>query len=374
MTLPLEVLLKTALHPLHQQLGAKLVPFAGYDMPVQYPLGVLKEHLHTRAAAGLFDVSHMGQIKLTGDNIAEALEALVPIDVIDLPVGMQRYALFTNEQGGIRDDLMIINCGDHFILVVNAACKQADADYLRANLPNTIELEELSDKALLALQGPTAREVLARFSPEAANLVFMHTATMIIAGAECFVSCSGYSGEDGYEISVDNDSAMRVAEALLAEEGVEAIGLGARDSLRLEAGLCLYGHDLDELTTPIESSLLWAISKVRRPDGTRAGGYPGADKIAQQLSSGVSKKRVMLKPVGRAPVREGADVINTEGDVVGRVSSGGFGPTVGGPVVMAYVDQDVLNSGDDLFAKVRGKSLPLERVSGGLLPSRYYRG
>ncbi len=374
MTLPLEALLKTALHPLHQQLGAKLVPFAGYDMPVQYPLGVLKEHLHTRAAAGLFDVSHMGQIKLTGDNIAEALEALVPIDVIDLPVGMQRYALFTNEQGGIRDDLMITNCGDHFILVVNAACKQADADYLRANLPNTIQLEELSDKALLALQGPAAREVLTGFAPEAASLVFMHTATMIIAGAECFVSCSGYSGEDGYEISVDNDSAMRVAEALLAEEGVEAIGLGARDSLRLEAGLCLYGHDLDEHTTPIESSLLWAISKVRRPDGARAGGYPGADKIAQQLSSGVSKKRVMLKPVGRAPVREGADVVNTEGDVVGRVSSGGFGPTVGGPVVMAYVDQKVLSSGDDLFAKVRGKSLPLERVSGGLLPSRYYRG
>jgi aminomethyltransferase len=367
-------LLKTALHTLHQQLGAKLVPFAGYDMPVQYPLGVLKEHLHTRRAAGLFDVSHMGQIKLTGDNIAQALEALVPVDVIGLPVGMQRYALFTNEQGGIRDDLMITNCGDHFILVVNAACKQADAEYLRANLPDSIQLEELTDKALLALQGPKAREVLARFAPAAADLIFMHTAVLTVAGAECFVSCSGYSGEDGYEISVDNDHAVQVAKALLAEEEVEAIGLGARDSLRLEAGLCLYGHDLDEVITPIEASLLWAISKPRRPDGERAGGYPGADKIAEQLAGGVSKKRVMLKPLGRAPVREGAEIVNAAEDLIGKVSSGGFGPTVGGPVVMAYVDQAALDKGEALFAKVRGKLLSLERVSGGLLTSRYYRG
>ncbi|MFT5693187.1 MAG: aminomethyltransferase [Oceanicoccus sp.] len=366
-------LAKTAIHGVHQRLGAKLVPFAGYEMPVQYPLGVLKEHLHTRAAAGLFDVSHMGQIRLTGEDVAQALEALVPVDIIDLPVGQQRYALFTNEQGGILDDLMITRCEDHYLLVVNAACKERDVAYLRSSLPASILLEELNEKALIALQGPLARKALSQFCPEVQDLVFMQTATVSVAGIDCFVSCSGYTGEDGYEISVDNCDAESLVEKLLEAENVEPIGLGARDSLRLEAGLCLYGHDLDEQTTPIEANLLWAISKVRRPQGQRSGGYPGATVIEDQIENGVSKKRLMFTTEGRAPVREGADIVNAKAVKVGIVSSGGFGPTIGGPVVMAYVDSDHVND-TDLFALVRNKSLPLQRVSGSLLPSRYYRG
>lgn len=366
-------LAKTAIHSVHLRLGAKMVPFAGYEMPVQYPLGVLKEHLHTRAAAGLFDVSHMGQIRLSGEKVAEALEALVPVDIIDLPVGQQRYALLTNEQGGIRDDLMITRCEDHYILVVNAACKVSDVAYLRASLPASILLEELNEKALIALQGPMARDILSRFYPALENLVFMQAAEVTIAGIDCFVSCSGYTGEDGYEISVDNSHAKALVDTLLEVDNVEAVGLGARDSLRLEAGLCLYGHDLDEQTTPIEAKLLWAISKVRRPQGQRSGGYPGADIIEHQIKNGGSKNRLILTTKGRAPVREGADIVNGKGQKVGRVCSGGFGPTIGGPVIMAYVD-NAQATDTELFALVRNKSIPLQVVSGSLLPSRYYRG
>jgi len=364
----------TALLELHRALGAKLVPFAGYEMPVQFPLGVLKEHQHTRSAAGLFDVSHMGQIRLTGSGVAEALEAIVPVDIIDLPVGMQRYALFSNEQGGILDDLMISNCGDCFILVVNAACKEQDTAYLRAMLPAHIELEVLQQRSLLALQGPSARQVLSRLCAEAAELIFMHCQTLSLAGIDALVSCSGYTGEDGFEISVENGDAPALAKLLLAQPEVQSIGLGARDSLRLEAGLCLYGHDLDQHTTPIEASLLWAISPVRRPGGARAGGYPGAGIIGTQIAEGASRKRLMLKPEGRAPVREGAAIVDGDGRQVGRVCSGGFGPTVGGPVLMAYVDSTALSAGGPLFAQLRNKTLALTPVVGGLLPSRYFRG
>jgi aminomethyltransferase len=363
----------TPLHALHQSLGAKLVPFAGYEMPVQYPLGVLKEHQHTRSQAGLFDVSHMGQIKLSGDAVREALEALVPVDIVDLPEGMQRYALFTNDQGGILDDLMVTNCGDHLLLVVNAACKEADAEHLRQHLPESVSVEELPDQALLALQGPAARTVMKRLAPAAAELIFMHTANVQVAAIDCFVSCSGYTGEDGYEISVAAENAEALAKALLAEPEVEAIGLGARDSLRLEAGLCLYGHDINTETTPIEASLLWAISKARRPGGGRAGGYPGADRIAQQIEQGGQRKRLMLKPTGRAPVREGAVIVNEAGEQVGEISSGGFGPSVGGPVAMGYV-QVAASEGLPLFANVRNKLLPLEVVKGAFIQQRYYRG
>jgi len=369
-----EPLKSTALLELHRSLGAKLVPFAGYEMPVQYPLGVLKEHQHTRSEAGLFDVSHMGQIRLTGSAVAQALEAIVPVDIIDLAVGMQRYALFSNEQGGILDDLMISNWGDCFILVVNAACKEQDIAYLRAMLPADIELEVLAQRSLLALQGPSARKVLSRLCTEAADLLFMHCQALTLDGIDALVSCSGYTGEDGFEISVDSADALALARLLLAQPEVQPIGLGARDSLRLEAGLCLYGHDLDSDTTPIEASLLWAISPPRRPGGARAGGYPGADVIAAQIVAGAARKRLMLTTEGRAPIREGVAIVDAQGKQVGRVCSGGFGPTVGGPVLMAYVDSAAVNAAVPLFALVRNKSLALTRVVGGLLPSRYFRG
>lgn len=367
-------LLTTPLHSLHIELGAKMVPFAGYDMPVQYPLGVLKEHLHTRHSAGLFDVSHMGQLRLSGEGVREALEALIPVDILDLEEGKQRYGFFTLANGGILDDLMITNCGDHLLLVVNAACKGQDIAHLQANLPAHILLEELTDKSLLALQGPQARAALGRMTPAIAEMRFMDAGAHSIAGIDCYVSCSGYTGEDGYEISVANDRAEGLARLLLAQPEVEAIGLGARDSLRLEAGLCLYGHDIDQNTTPITANIPWAIQKVRRPGGERAGGYLGADVIANEFELGASQKRVMLKAQGKAPIREGADLADSEGCIVGRVCSGGYGPSVGGPVAMAYVDSDFLRTGQPLFALVRNKSLAVDLVVGGLLPSRYYRG
>lgn len=288
-------LLKTPLHALHIETGAKMVPFAGYDMPVQYELGVRKEHIHCREHAGLFDVSHMGQLRLHGENAAKALEALVPVDIIDLPAGKQRYALFTNEQGGLMDDLMVTNFGDHLFVVVNAACKEQDIAHLRANLPSDVQLEEIEDRALLALQGPEAATVLATLNPAVADMVFMDAASMDLGGVECLVSRSGYTGEDGYEISVPADQADAFARTLLANDAVEWIGLGARDSLRLECGLCLYGHDIDTTTTPVEASLLWALSKPRRADGERAGGFPGADIILDQIATkDVSRKRVGL--------------------------------------------------------------------------------
>ncbi|WP_373095580.1 glycine cleavage system aminomethyltransferase GcvT [Zhongshania sp.] len=364
----------TPLNALHRELGAKMVPFAGYDMPVQYPLGVMKEHLQVRNAAGLFDVSHMGQIRLRGENIAQALEALMPQDVVGLAVDRQRYGLLTNEQGGIRDDLMFANCGDSFMLVVNAACKDQDYAWLRQNLPESISMEMLSDQGLLALQGPAARQVMTRLAPEAANMVFMDTRSCTVGGIDCWLSCSGYTGEDGFEISVAGADAEQLARLVLAQDEVEFIGLGARDSLRLEAGLCLYGHDMDESTSPVTANLLWAISKVRRPGQVRAGNYPGAEVITQEIAAGTIEKRVLLDVEGRAPVREGVEIVSAQGAMLGRVCSGGFGPSIGRPLVMAYVSTAALAQGDALFASVRGKLLPLTVRTAPFVEQRYYRG
>ncbi|MDN0077017.1 glycine cleavage system aminomethyltransferase GcvT [Crenobacter sp. SG2303] len=366
---------RTPLYDLHIKLGAKMVPFAGYEMPVQYPLGVLKEHQHTRAQAGLFDVSHMGQVKLIGKGAAAALETLVPVDIQDLPVGMQRYALFTADDGGILDDLMVSNFGnDELYVVVNAACKEQDIAHMRRHLSAHCEVVELTDRALLALQGPAAATVLARLAPAAAELTFMQNAQLEIDGIACYVSRSGYTGEDGYEISVPAAQAASLAERLLAEPEVEAIGLGARDSLRLEAGLCLYGHDIDTGTTPIEGSLLWAISKNRRPGGERAGGYPGADVVARQIADGVAKKRIGFIVKDKVPVREGAEITDADGTVIGKVSSGGFGPSFGGPVGMGYVASAHAAVGTALYAIVRGKPVVIEVAKTPFVPQRYYRG
>ncbi|NMZ22687.1 MULTISPECIES: glycine cleavage system aminomethyltransferase GcvT [Pseudomonas] len=371
-----ETLLKTPLHALHLELGARMVPFAGYDMPVQYPLGVMKEHLHTREQAGLFDVSHMGQIRLTGANAAKALETLVPVDIIDLPVGMQRYAMFTNEQGGILDDLMVANLGnDELFLVVNAACKDQDLAHLRQHIGEHCQIEPLfEERALLALQGPAAVKVLARLAPEVTKMTFMQFAPLRLLGVECYVSRSGYTGEDGFEISVPAANAESLARSLLAETEVAAIGLGARDSLRLEAGLCLYGHDMNSETTPIEASLLWAISKVRRADGARAGGFPGADRIFTQQQTGISRKRVGLLPQERTPVREGAEIVDDHGTVIGTVCSGGFGPSLGGPLAMGYLDMAFTALDSEVSALVRGKKVPLRVSKMPFVPQRYYRG
>ena len=371
-----EHLLKTPLHALHIELGARMVPFAGYDMPVQYPLGVMKEHQHTREHAGLFDVSHMGQIRLTGAGAAQALEALVPVDIIDLPVGMQRYAMFTNEHGGILDDLMVANLGnDQLFLVVNAACKEQDLAHLRNHLSEHCSIEPLfEERALLALQGPQAVTVLERLAPEVANMTFMQFAAVQLLGTDCFVSRSGYTGEDGFEISVPAEQAEALARRLLAEPEVQAIGLGARDSLRLEAGLCLYGHDMNEQTTPIEASLLWAISKARRVDGPRAGGFPGAERIFAQQQQGVARKRVGLLPQERTPVREGAEIVDADGTPIGTVCSGGFGPTLGAPLAMGYVDTAFASLGVDVWAIVRGKKVPMKVAKMPFVPQRYYRG
>ena len=371
-----ETLLKTPLHALHLELGARMVPFAGYDMPVQYPLGVMKEHLHTREQAGLFDVSHMGQIRLTGANAAKALETLVPVDIIDLPVGMQRYAMFTNEQGGILDDLMVANLGnDELFLVVNAACKDQDLAHLRQHIGEHCQIEPLfEERALLALQGPAAVKVLARLAPEVTKMTFMQFAPLRLLGVECYVSRSGYTGEDGFEISVPAANAESLARSLLAETEVAAIGLGARDSLRLEAGLCLYGHDMNSETTPIEASLLWAISKVRRADGERAGGFPGADRIFTQQQTGICRKRVGLLPQERTPVREGAEIVDDHGTVIGTVCSGGFGPSLGGPLAMGYLDTAFTALDSEVSALVRGKKVPLRVSKMPFVPQRYYRG
>jgi aminomethyltransferase len=367
---------RTPLYDLHVELGAKMVPFAGYEMPVQYPMGVMKEHQHTRAdgKAGLFDVSHMGQVRLSGAEAKAALETLVPVDIIDLPENMQRYALFTNEEGGILDDLMVANFGDWLFVVVNAACKEQDIAHMKKHLAGRCQVEELADRALLALQGPGAAAVMSRLAPGVEKMIFMNTAKVTLVGVECFISRSGYTGEDGYEISVPGDKSVELAKLLLAQPDVAPIGLGARDSLRLEAGLCLYGHDIDTTTTPIEGSLLWALSKVRRADGARAGGFPGAKVILDQIKSGVSKKRVGLQPKDRVPVREGAELVDAEGKVIGKVTSGTFGPTFNGPVAMGYVDAAHAAIGTTFSAMVRGKAIPVEVVKTPFVAQRYYRG
>ncbi|KLV03421.1 glycine cleavage system protein T [Photobacterium aquae] len=372
---PSQELLLTPLHALHVEMGAKMVPFAGYEMPVQYALGVRKEHIHCRQAAGLFDVSHMGQLRLHGANAAKALEALVPVDIIDLPVGKQRYAFFTNDQGGILDDLMVTNFGDHLFVVVNAACKDQDIAHIQTGLPNDVLLEVIEDRALLALQGPKAAEVLARLNPAVGQMVFMDAAAIELLGVECLVSRSGYTGEDGYEISVPAADAERLARQLLSQEEVEWIGLGARDSLRLECGLCLYGHDIDTTTTPVEASLLWGISKPRRADGERAGGFPGADVILDQIKTkDVACKRVGLLGLSKAPVREGSRLFDADNNEIGVVTSGTFGPTKGQPVAMAYVQSDFSSIGTEVFAEVRGKKLPMVVEKMPFVPQNYFRG
>jgi len=355
-------LLRLGLHDLHVALGGRMVPFAGYEMPVQYPAGVMKEHLHTRTAAGLFDVSHMGQVLLIPKQGIEALalgfEALMPVDVLGLKEGRQRYGLFTNAEGGILDDLMFANRGDHLFVVVNAACKVADVAHMTAHLSEVAEVRAVTDRALLALQGPLAELALERLVPEVAGLRFMDQGTFQWEGAELWISRSGYTGEDGFEISLPENSAHGFAEMLLAMEEVAPIGLGARDSLRLEAGLCLYGHDIDTTTSPVEADLAWAIQKTRRREGARAGGFPGAARILLELEFGPARRRVGLRPEGRAPMREGTELFHGD-SVVGRVTSGGFGPSLEAPIAMAYVPVDLAPPGTALEGEVRGKRLPV---------------
>ena len=368
-------LLETPLHDLHVKLGAKMVPFAGYSMPVQYPLGVMKEHVQTREKAGLFDVSHMGQVKVTGAGAASALERLIPVDIEGLGLDRQRYGMFTNEQGGIMDDLMLANRGDHIFVVVNAACKGADIAHMKAALEPDVTVTEITDRALLALQGPASEAVLSALDAKAADMKFMDVANLMLNGVECWVSRSGYTGEDGYEISVPNDDAVALAEAFLAHDDVEAIGLGARDSLRLEGGLCLYGHDIDTGTTPVEGALTWAIQKVRRAGGARAGGFPGAEQIFEQMEQGAPRKRVGLLPEGRAPMREGVPLFAEAegGESIGAITSGGFGPTVGGPVAMGYVDAAHSALGTTVYGELRGKRLALTITKMPFTPAGFKR-
>ena len=368
----------TPLHALHVELGAKMVPFAGYDMPVQYKLGVMKEHLHCRAAAGLFDVSHMGQVIVRSDTgyagAAAAMEGLVPVNLLGLGDMRQRYGFFTNEAGGILDDLMLANRGDHMFVVVNAACKEADIAHMRAGLPGC-EVEEITDRALLALQGPASESVLEGLVPGVAAMRFMDVAVMASAFGELWISRSGYTGEDGYEISVPDDQAEALARALLAHHDVEGIGLGARDSLRLEAGLCLYGNDIDEGTTPVEASLTWAIQKARRAGGERMGGFPGAEIILKEFAGGAARKRVGLRPEGRAPMRDGTVLFASDagGTPVGKVTSGAFGPTIQGPMSMGYVTTDLSSDGTELYGDVRGKRLPVTVAAMPFTPANFKR-
>lgn len=366
-----ETVLSTPLNALHRSLGAKMVPFAGYDMPVQYPLGVLKEHLHTRDKAGLFDVSHMGQVRLRGADPARALEALVPGDLLALAPGRIRYTMFTNAAGGILDDLMVTRISDsELFVVINAACKTADLAHLRANLPG-VEIEYLGDEAgLLALQGPAAAAVMARLAPETASMPFMSMLATRIGGIAVQVSRSGYTGEDGFEVSVAGGEAEALARLLLAEPEVEAIGLGARDSLRLEAGLCLYGHDIDTTTTPIEAVLGWTISKRRKAEG----GFPGAAVVQAQLKDGVTRKRVGIQPEGRAPAREHTEIQDPDGNRIGEITSGGFGPTVNAPVAMGYVAASHAAVGTPVQLIVRGKPLPAKVAALPFAPHRYFKG
>ena len=372
-------LLVTPLHALHLKLGARMVPFAGYSMPVQYPAGILAEHRQCRNSAALFDVSHMGQLRLIGPDAAAALESLVPVDVIGLPEGKQRYGFFTNASGGLLDDLMITRppagsaFGDLF-LIVNAGCKAADIAHLQTHIGHRCRVLPLPERALLALQGPLAVTALARLNGSVSALTFMTGAVLTLAGAECFVTRSGYSGEDGFEISVPAADATRLAEELLAQPEVKPAGLGARDTLRLAAGLCLYGHDIDTTTTPVEAGLTWAMQKVRRPGGARAGGYPGAAAIESQLTLGASSKRVGLVGLERVPVREGTAIADAHGHHLGRVTSGTLAPTANVPVAMAYLPADHALPHHEVYAEVRGKRLPMRVSPMPFVPTNYFRG
>jgi aminomethyltransferase len=371
---------RTPLHALHISRGGKMVPFAGYEMPVQYASGVLREHLHTRSSAGLFDVSHMGQIALLPksgkvQDAALALERLVPQDIAKVAPGRQRYAQFTSGDGGILDDLMVANFGSHLFLVVNAACKAEDEAHLRANLSDVCDIESLGERALIALQGPKAESALAKLCADAAGMRFMDAGPRRVLGFDCFVSRSGYTGEDGFEVSVPADHAETLVQALLENSDVLPIGLGARDSLRLEAGLCLYGHDIDTTTTPVEGALEWSIQKSRRNGGARAGGFPGADKILKQLENGAPRRRVGLKAEGRAPVREGASLFadTAASEAIGKVTSGGFGPSLNAPVAMGYLPTSLAAIGTTVFAEVRGQRLPLQVAATPFVPNAYKR-
>ena len=366
---------RTPLYDLHVARGARMVPFAGWDMPVQYD-GVLAEHTATREAAGLFDVSHMGQVILRGADVAEAFEALVPQDIIGLGVDRQRYGFFTNDAGGIEDDLMIANRGDHLYVVVNAACVAEDVARMRAALePKGIRVKLLDTRALIALQGPGAEAALADLNPDVAAMRFMDVGTHALAGAECWVSRSGYTGEDGYEISVPTAAAELLTQTLLAKPGVSPVGLGARDSLRLEAGLCLYGQDIDATTSPVEAGLTWAIQKVRRAGGARAGGFPGAERILDEMANGTARHRVGLRPEGRAPMRTGVALFDagSGGTQVGQVTSGSFGPTLGAPVAMGYVDTTLADRGTRLWGEVRGKRMAVDVVDLPFVPAGFKR-
>jgi len=373
-------LLHTPLFDLHIARGGRMTPFAGYQMPLQYAPGILAEHLHTRTAAGLFDVSHMGQIEVrprSGQvrDAALALEALVPADLVSVGMGRQRYGLLTTPDGGILDDLMIANLGDRLFLVVNAACKAADLAHLQAHLSATCEVTALPGRALIALQGPAAGAALAALAPDVLGMRFMDVRELDILGAACTVSRSGYTGEDGFEIGVPEGRALDLATALLAAPGVLPIGLGARDSLRLEAGLCLYGVDLSPTTTPVEAGLEWAIQKARRPGGERAGGYPGDEVIAAQVLSGAPRRRVGVRPQGRALVRGGAPLFASEtaSEPIGAITSGCFGPSLNAPVAMGYVDAAHAGLGAELFAEVRGARLPVAVAPTPFVPHAYKR-
>lgn len=378
---PATDLLRTPLHALHLKLGAKMVPFAGYAMPVNYPNGVIAEHRHCRASAALFDVSHMGQLRLVGAEAAAALESLVPVDIVDLAAGRQRYAFFTNASGGLLDDFMVTRpaapdaaqgFGDLFV-VVNAARKDADRRHLVTHIGHRCQVVPMPERALLALQGPQAVTALARLNAGVVDLVFMTGGVFDLAGHKCFVTRSGYTGEDGFEISVPAEGAVALAERLLAEPEVAPAGLGARDTLRLEAGLCLYGHDIDEKTTPVEAGLTWAIQKVRRAGGARAGGYPGAAAIDKQLAGGPPCKRVGLVGLERVPVREGAPVFDAHGRKLGVVTSGTLAPTVNRPIAMAYLAQDHAQPHHEVYAEVRGKRVPMRVSPMPFTPHRYHR-
>ncbi|EWS58785.1 MAG: glycine cleavage system aminomethyltransferase GcvT [Methylibium sp.] len=373
---PAAPLLTTPLHALHRELGAKMVPFAGYDMPVNYPSGILAEHRQCRDAAALFDVSHMGQIRLVGDDLQQAalaLETLVPMDVLGLGVGKQRYAFFTNAGGGLLDDLMVTRRENDLLLIVNAACKDADLHHLQAHIGHRCTVQPLPERALLALQGPKAVTALARLNPGVSALTFMTGGAFTLVGSDCYLTRSGYTGEDGFEISVPATHAEALARELLAQPEVAPAGLGARDTLRLEAGLCLYGHDIHTATTPIEAGLSWAIQKVRRAGGARAGGYPGATVIDAQYAGGVSERRVGLIGLERVPVREGTELVDSHGHRIGRVTSGTLGPTVNQPIAMACIASNHASVSDEVFAMVRGKRLPMRVVALPFTPHRYVR-
>jgi aminomethyltransferase len=369
-------LLLTPLHALHLELGARMVPFAGYSMPVQYPAGLMAEHLHTRSAAGLFDVSHMGQLRLVGDDAAAAFETLMPVDVIDLAVGKQRYGLLLNEQGGIMDDLMFVNRGDDIFVIVNGACKHGDLAHIKACIGELCHVDDQFERALLALQGPQAVDALKRLLPGVEKLVFMTGEAHEWAGADLFITRSGYTGEDGFEISLPAEIASDFARALLAQPEVKPVGLGARNSLRLEAGLCLYGSDIDETTTPVEASLNWAMQKVRRTGGARAGGFPGAERVLAQLdgSEPLARKRVGLVALDRVPVRDHTALQSTTGEAIGEVTSGLLGPSIDKPVAIGYLPPGQATLGTRVNALVRGKPVPMEVSAMPFVPNRYFRG